>query len=341
MKKFFSRLLIPVLSAIFCTACSLSDFIYIPEKQQKNYTVLRLANNHEADYPTSIACDYFAELVEQETNGKIKIICYHNCALGDEASTIEQLKLGGIDFVRAPVSLLSSYDPDLNVLTLPYLYENDTQMWNVLKGSIGDSLLSCEKLAENNMVGLCWYTAGSRSFYSSVSLENGLDSIKGLKIRTQDSSILRDTIEALGADAVTINFEDVYSALLTSKIDGAENNIPSYVSTQHYKAAKYFLADEHSRVPEIIAASKSTMDSLPEDYQEIIKQCAVKSTEKQIQLWNEYEQQSLKTAEENGCIIITPTEEQKAELKNAVKGIKDAYSDEYGDLISKIENMPY
>lgn len=341
MKKFFAKLLIPVFSALFCTACSVRDFIYIPENTQNDYTVLRLANNQEADYPTSAACDYFAELVEKETNGKIKIICYHDCGLGDEASTVEQLRLGGIDFVRVPVSLLNSYDPDLNVLTLPYLYENDTQMWNVLKGSIGDSFLSSEKLAENNMVGLCWYTAGSRSFYSSVSLEDGLESIRGLKIRTQDSPILKDTVEALGADAVTINFEDVYSALLTSKIDGAENNIPSYVSTQHYKAAKYFLADEHSKVPEIIAASKATMDSLSPDYQKIIKQCALKSTEKQIELWKKYEQESLKTAEESGCIIITPTEEQKEELRNAVKSVKEAYSEEYGSLIDKIENMPY
>lgn len=341
MKKFFAKLIIPVFSALFCTACSVSDFVYIPENTQNDYTVLRLANNHEADYPTSVACDYFAELVEKETDGKIKIICYHDCGLGDEASTVEQLRLGGIDFVRVPVSLLSSYDPAMNVLTLPYLYENDTHMWNVLKGSIGDSFLNSEKLAENNMTGLCWYTAGSRSFYSSVSLENGLESIRGLKIRTQDSPMLRDTVEALGADSVAINFEDVYSALLTSKIDGAENNIPSYVSTQHYKAAKYFLADEHSKVPEIIAASKATMDSLSADYQEIIRQCALKSTEKQIELWKEYEQESLKTAEESGCIIIIPTEEQKEKLRNAVKSIKEAYSEEYGSLIEKIENMPY
>lgn len=331
-----------VIAVICFSGLSLNDLIYIPEQPDpEQVTVLRLANNHTEDYPTSLACDYFAELVYEKTNKNIKILCYHNSELGDETSTVSQLEIGGIDFVRVSLAPLANFDSTLNVLSLPYLYENDAQMWNVLNGEIGKSFLNSPQLDSNGITGLCWYTGGSRSFYSDQPLDNGLESLQGLRIRTQESQLLQDTVRALGAVPVPMTFENVYSALLTDKIDGAENSIPSYVSTQHYQNAKYIMLDEHSRIPEMIIASKTTMNSLSEEYQQIIKECAQESTLKQIELWSEYEKQSLDVAVENDCIIITPTEEQKAEFKNAVQGVKEKYSEQFGDLITQIENTPY
>lgn len=346
MRKFiksfaFSFLILS--TAFLCTSCDMNDIFLIDENYsiKSDEIVLRLANNHVEDFPTSKACDYFAQLVEERTDGKIKILCYHNSALGDEVSSLKQVQLGGIDFARVSISLLAEYDPNLNLLSLPYLYENSDHMWNVLGSETGDSFLNSTQLMKNGFEGLCWYTAGSRNFYGIQPLDNGIESLKGLKIRTVESQLVKDTVSALGANALPMKFEEVYPALVTGKVDAAENNIPSYISTQHYQIAKYMILDEHLSIPEMIVVSKTTMDNLNHEQQEIIKECAKESTQKQIELWNEYEKECLETAIAAGCTIITPTDEQKAEFKEAVQSVKDKYSKGYEDLVKRIENTPY
>ncbi|MGN0606488.1 MAG: TRAP transporter substrate-binding protein [Oscillospiraceae bacterium] len=335
LKKFITTfLLVSVLCLCGCTYNSQHSTSY------SHSIVLRLANNLSPEHPTSVACDKFAELVEEYTDGEIRIICYHDSQLGSESSTIEQLEIGGIDFVRTSISSLTDIEPSFNVLSLPYLYENDTHMWNVLNGNIGKYLLSTSNLSEHNISGLCWYTAGSRCFYSNSPLDNGIESLKGMRIRSLESQLFQDTISELGAEPLTIPFADVYSAILLNDVDGAENNFPSYVSSKHYQVAPYIILDEHFRLPEMIVAAETTMKSLTQEQRNIIRKAARETTDLQIQLWNDYEQQAIGEAIDNSCIIINPTEQQKMEFKSAVKELKEKYTENYSDLMQKIENTP-
>lgn len=302
--------------------------------------ILRLANNLAEDHPTSVACENFAQRVNQYTDGKIKVICYHNSELGSETETVEQLEIGGIDFVRTSVSSLTDIEPACNVITLPYIYENETHMWNVLNGNIGKYLLTTQNLANHNMTGLCWYTAGSRCFYSTQPLDKGIESLKNMKIRSIDSSIFRDTISSLGAHPVTMPFNEVYREFMIGNIDGAENNFPSYISSNHYLAAPYIILDNHIMMPEMIIAANSTMQELTQKQRDSIRLAAIESTEIQIQLWTEYEQKCINTAVESGCTIITPTDKQKQEFKDAVKEIKKQYEESNGGMLKKIEETP-
>lgn len=340
MRKWLKFIISSVFSAVlvFISGCGVDDYIsdYFEKSDE---IVLRLANNHAPDFPTSKACDYFAQLVEEKTGGKIKIICFHDAELGDESSTLKQVQLGGIDFARVSVSLLAQYDESLNVLSLPYLYENSEHMKKVLESETGEEFLKSSGLMENGFEGICWYTAGSRNFYSVSPLDDGINSLKGLRIRTQQSELLEDTVSALGAKPVPMKFEDVYPAFMMGNIDAAENNIPSYISTQHYKTARYMMLDEHSMIPEMIVVSKTTMENLNHEYQNIIRECAKQSTQKQFELWNDYEKQCLQTAIDAGCQIVSLTPEQKAAFKEAVKDVKAEYSAGYEDLTEKIENM--
>jgi len=340
MKKWFKFIICAVFVTVFVfiSGCSVDDYIY-NYFEESDEIVLRLANNQASDFPTSQACDYFAQLVEERTDGKIKIMCFHDAQLGDESSTLKQVQLGGIDFARVSISLLAQYDESLNILSLPYLYENSEHMKRVLSSEIGEGFLKSNELMDNGFEGICWYTAGSRNFYSVNPLDNGIDSLYGLRIRTQQSELLEDTVSALGAKPVPMKFEDVYPAFMMGKIDAAENNIPSYISTQHYKTAEYMVLDEHSMIPEMIVVSKTTMENLNHEYQSIIRECAKQSTKKQFELWNNYEKQCLQTALDSGCEIVSLTPEQKAAFKEAVKDVKAEYSAGYEDLTEKIENM--
>ena len=115
----------------------------------------------------------------------------------------------------------------------------------MLEGPIGTDFMN--SFGGSSLVPLSWYDAGARNFYSTAGPIESLDDMKGLKIRVQESELMMDTIQALGATPVPMAFGDVYSGLQTGEIDGAENNWPSYESTRHYEVAKYFTLDEHTR----------------------------------------------------------------------------------------------
>lgn len=339
MSRKISGLVICLIVSVFCL-CGCDYYDMQISNTGSSTIILRLANNLSSEHPTSIACDKFAELVRIYSGDEIKIICYHNAELGSEPSAVEQIEIGGIDFARVSLSSLTDIEPSFNVLSLPYIYENETHMWNVLNGNIGKYLLSTENLSEHNISGLCWYTAGSRCFYSRYPLDKGVESLKDMRIRSLDSQLFQDTVKALGAEPVTLPFSDIYSELLLGNIDGAENNFPSYVSSKHYQAAPYIILDDHFRIPEMIIASDNTMQSLTQEQRNAIRKAARETTDFQVELWNEYEQQSVGEAADNGCVIVNPTEQQKAEFRKCVEEIKEQYEEDYSDLIEKIENTP-
>ena len=133
-----------------------------------------------------------------------------------------------------------------------------------------------------------WYDAGARSFYARQPVRS-LNDLQGKTIRVQDSQIVIDMIRLLGAVPETTAYSDVYSALETGQIDAAENNWPAYYSMEHYKVARYYMADEHSRVPEVQLASGRTWDALPEEYRQILQACARASAQYERQLWAQEE----------------------------------------------------
>lgn len=297
--------------------------------------ILRLADNQRADYPTAVACDYFADLVEERTEGAVKILTYHSSILGDEKSSIAQMRYGGIDMVRASIALLTDYAPQLTVLEMPYLYRDSEHMWQVLDSGIGDYFL--KSMEKNGIEGLCWYDAGARNFYTTEKMITKPEDLEGLYIRVQQSAFMIDLISMLGANPVDLPYESVWGELRTRRIDGAENNMPSYMSTGHCSVAPYLSMDGHTRIPEMIVINKKVLESLPEEYQKIIRQAAAESSIRQRQLWQEEEERALKTFEEAGG-IITYVEDQEA-FRRKVQPIYDIYARRYGEILDMIREM--
>lgn len=189
--------------------------------------ILRYADNQPVDYPTTKAAEYFAQLVEERTQGKICVRLYCNGELGDEMQVFEQIQFGGIDLARFSLGTMSDTCPQFEVLALPFLYDDAEHMWRVLDGPIGEQFLTGARQA--GVIGLSWFDAGARSFYTREPIHS-LDDLKGLTIRVQESALMTRMVELLGARYVQIPYNDVYSALQTAKIDGAENNWPSYAA---------------------------------------------------------------------------------------------------------------
>lgn len=331
MKKRIT-LLIFCTAAFLMTACSGSQ----GDNTEANVPeyVFTYAENQAEDYPTTQGAYKFAELVKERTDGRIEIQVNAGGALGDEKSVIEQLQFGGVDFARVSLSPLAEFVPKLNVLQMPYLYTGPEHMWKVLEGKIGDDFLN--SFGDSDLVALSWYDAGARNFYSSVKPIRNIKDMKGLNIRVQESELMIEMIEALGAKSVPMAYGEVYSALQTGAIDGAENNWPSYESTNHYEVAKYFTIDEHTRVPELQLIAQSTWDKLTEEDQAVIRECAQESAKYERKLWAEREKASEEKVRAAGCEIVELTPEEKAEFQDAVIPMYEKFCSEYVDIIDAI-----
>ena len=328
-----------LLAALLCAATFLCLCACGHESDEAPALLLRYADNQPKDYPTTKAAEYFAQLVEERTGGQIRIRVYADAALGDEISVFRQLQFGGIDFARASVGTLAGFVPEMEILQLPYLFADAEHMWRVLDGEIGEELLGT--IANAGVVGLSWFDAGARNIYTRVPVKS-LDDLEGLTIRVQESDLMSRMIRLWGAAPVQMPYGEVYSALQTGRIDGAENNWPSYEATGHYEVAPYYLLDAHSRLPEAQLISQNALEeisALGDGYVEIVLQCAAESAQYERELWKEREARSEAVVRESGCIVTELSEEEMKRFQDAVAPIYEEFTGERAEMIRRIQEQ--
>lgn len=297
--------------------------------------VLTYAENQAQNYPTSLGGERFAELVKERTEGKVIIQVKYAGEYGTDEEVVSQMQFGGIDFARVSLAVIADEVPVLNVLQLPFLYEDAAHMWRILDGEIGQELL--DTLLEDELVGLSWYDAGARSFYSTKPIRELAD-LKGMTVRVQNSQLAMDMIRLLGAKPVYVDHNDVHYSFETRKIDAAENNWPVYQYMDHYMVAKYYTVVEHTRVPDVQIASKRIWEILPEEYREIILECARESALYQRNLWVRNDIFARATVIDSGCEVIFLTSDQKKEFQDAVAPLYEKHCADHLDLIQEIRN---
>lgn len=298
--------------------------------------VLTYADNQSEGYPTVKGAQYFADLVEEKTDGRIQILVYPGGELGDEKSVIEQVKLGGIDFMRASDALLLDESDMASEIMMPYLYDSRDSMWKVLDGDIGTEVK--DSFAGTGLCALAFYDAGVRNFYTAQPLD-GIDDLQGLTIRVLESALMADVVRYVGATPVQISYSDVYDAIRKGEVDGAENNWPSYVSMHHEQVAPYVLEDEHARIPEMIFASEVTMSKLSKEDQDIIRECAEESGVYERKLWKETEDEARQQAIDNGCTVVSVSDEDKEKLRQMVEPLYEKYCGGHEDVIEQIRKI--
>ena len=323
-----------ILLLVLFPSCSKTDSV-----EQKPDFILRYADNQTADFPTSKAAEMFSDLVYEKTEGKIKILVYPDAKLGNENEVLEQVLIGGIDFSRFSLGTFADYVKIFEVLELPFLYRDSEHMWRVLDGEIGDDFI--KRTQNSGVVGLSWFDAGARNFYT-IKKVNSLSELKGLEIRVQESDFMSAIISALGATAIQIPYSDVYSSLKTWKIDGAENNYPSFVSMGHSEVAKYMLLDGHVRIPELQVMSSITYEKLYKanpEYIDIIYECAKKSALYERELWKKAEEDALVKMKENGVELTPISDEEREYFKNKISSLYENRSQEEKEIIKAIQEL--
>ncbi len=297
--------------------------------------VLTYADNQPENYPTTRAALRFAELVFERTEGKVVIQVKADGEYGTEQEILQQMIFGGVDFTRVSLSAVSDLLPQMNVLQLPFLYRDSEHMWEILDGDIGRDFL--QQFSQIELVGLSWYDAGARSFYCDGTPIRMVSDLQSRRVRVQESQMLIDMITLLGGTPVTMAYSDIYEGFQRNKIDVAENNWPSYEVSDHFEVAEFYTVDQHTRVPEVQLASGRTWDALPQQYRDIISQCATESAQYQREIWQEQEVASREYAKEHGCVEVFLSESALEEFRQRVYPIYETYCGDYLDLIREIQ----
>jgi tripartite ATP-independent transporter DctP family solute receptor len=320
--KHFKRSVLVLMSMIALTFC----FGFTAVGFAADPMVLKLSEIHAKGYPTELADEEFARLVNLYTKGQIKVDVFPGGQIsGDEKVVIEQVKIGAVAIARVSSGALGSFNAQLNVFALPFMFDSKAHMWSFLNGAAGQKMLA--DLAPSGFVGLCWYDGGARSFYANYPL-NTIGDLKGKKFRVMPNAILVKMVEAMGASAVPMGAGQVFSAIQTGVIDGAE------ISFNHYQVAKYYMLDEHLRLPEVLFMSKMVWDKLSKDQQAAIRKAAVETVDFQRKKWDAYEIEALNKIKAEGQIIVEVKD--KTPFKDAVKQLLADESPKFADTIKAI-----
>lgn len=297
----------------------------------------RAADTQTEDYPTVQALRYMGALISERTGGRHEIKVFHSRQLGEEKETIEQTRAGAIDLNRTNVALIGNFVPAMNVLAMPFLFRSIEHMQKVLDGPIGREILG--SFEPYGFVGLAFYDSGARSIYNSVRPVKNLADLRGLRIRVQQSELMSDMIRALGAEPVELPYGQVLTGLSTHLIDGAENNWPSFVTTDHYKHAGYYTLTEHTMSPEVLVISLKAWNSLSAEDQTIFREAAARSSLYMREKWRDLEEQSQRKAEAAGIVVTRDIDRKPFEDAMAPIYAKAAQDPAAAALIERIRKV--
>ncbi|MDH4572765.1 TRAP transporter substrate-binding protein [Salinicola acroporae] len=292
-------------------------------------------NVHPDGYPNSLALKSFADEVSDKTQGRINPRVYNNAVLGDQPDAIDQTRSGALDFGNFNMGPMGPIVPETDVLSLPFLFNSVDQMYRVMDGDIGKRF--ADALADKDLIALSWFGSGARSFYDTDHPIEEPDDVKGLKLRVMNNDLYVQMVDALGGNATPMSYGEVFQSLKTGVIDGAENNFPSFESSNHYEVAKYFSETDHLIIPECLCIAKTSWDALSDEDKSIVRTAAENAAKDQRKLWAERVEKSREIVEKAGVKVNQVKD--KSAFQARMEPIYQAFIKAHPDLESLIDDI--
>jgi len=294
--------------------------------------VIKAADVHPPGYPNIVAMENMGKKLEKETNGRITMQMYHSMQLGGEKEMIEQAQVGALQIARVSVGALGPVIDDLNVFNMPFIFRDENHMRKVIDGPIGAELLEKVTASPARLVGLGWMDAGTRNVYTSKPITKPAD-LKGLKMRTMGNPLFVETMNAMGGNGVPLGYNELYSALQTKVVDGAENNPPSMLTANHYQVVKVYSLTGHLIIPEMFVFSKASWDKLSKEDQALIRKHSREVQMEQRVLWDKYVSEAETKLKAAGVQFVTA---DKQAFFKATQPIRDKYGAKYAALQKRV-----
>lgn len=307
---------------------------FVSCKKEESTKVMYLAHGLPQSHPVHKGILVFQKTLEEKSNGTLKIKIFPDAQLGSEREVLELLQIGSVAITKVSAATLSNFVPEYHVLGIPYLFNSKQRQFDILEGEIGKSIL--EKGSKYWLRGLCYYDAGSRSFYTSSKAIRTPDDLKGLKIRVMNNQMSINMVNAMGGSGTPMAYGELYTAIQQGVVDGAENNPPSFVTSNHYEISKYYTLDEHSTLPDVLLIGTKQWDRLSEQEKIWVQEAADESSQAQKQFWKESVEASMKIAKEHGVEVIIP---DKSLFAEASKSVLEDFIIEYPELSSLVNQI--
>ena len=282
--------------------------------------LLRIAEVHVSDFPTVKAMQWMDTELRAAFDGEFGFRVYHSGQLGREKDTIQLARIGALACTRVHSSALNNAVPATRIMSLPYVFDSTEHMRRVFDGPVGEEILAACR--EIGLIGLAIYDSGSRNFYNTRHAIETPQDLHGLKLRVPQSDIFIETVAALGANPTPLSYGEVFSSLQTHLIDGAENNWPSFQTSQQYKIANYWSETEHSFAPDMLLMSAKVADEIGTDASGFIIDAAKRSVPVMRTHWDAAVEKSRTTVTEAGVKVNAV---DKAAFRKAAEPLLDMY----------------
>ena len=290
-------------------------------------------------HPYNLGLVKMGELINEKTNGAVKLDVFGNSQLGGERDLIEGLQLGSVQVTCVSTAPLSGFTDMFLVFDLPFIFETTEQARAVMDSEVGEQIL--HSVDEQGLVGLAWFENGFRNVTNNVKPVTVPDDLKGIKIRTMENPIHMAAFKVMGADPTPMAMGDVFTALQQGTIDAEENPVPIVETNKFYEVQKYISMTGHLFSPAPVFIGKDYFESLPAEYQDAIKEAADEATPYQREQIDEQNVSGLESLKSNG---MEANEVEKAPFQDATKSVYDEYVKEgtgcvSPDLYSQVEEI--
>jgi len=277
--------------------------------------VTKYAGIQPIDHPSSYSEKYFGEEVGLLTKGTVKVEVYHNTQLGDAVANVQSVRNGTIGFSTVSASNLNQVVPAMDMYSLPFLFKNETHFWWFLAQPEAAAL--AKPLEDKGIKVLGYLDSGARNFFTQKAIRTP-DDLKGQKIRVMASPVMVNTMKAMGATGVPVAWAELYTALQTGVVDGAENNHPSVVAKKFYEVSKFYTLDEHMRIPDLLIMSMKLWNSLNDEQKKAVSEAGQRMQAYMRGAWKISETKDLQALKSNFTEIISP---DKAPFVKSVSGL--------------------
>ena len=274
MKKFLSIMLCLVMVMAFASGASADKSFF-----------LTLAHNLAEDHAVHIAMTQWADAVNMASDGSITINIIPNGQLGSEADCVSQIQASQLEMTKVSAGTLANFAGAWNCVSVPYVFRDKDHLYKVMNGPEGQDMY---KLTEKDgFIGLAWLESGTRCFYTANKAVRTPADLKGLKIRTMDSQMAIDMMNAFGGSATVMGYSDIYTGMQQGVIDGAENNITAL--RDHADVTKFYCYDEHTMIPDVIVISTKVWNDMSDAQKKVMNDTAAEMVENYRALWAQFE----------------------------------------------------
>lgn len=328
MKKVFSLFVSAMMVLILAACGGGNDEASEGSGNEGETKTIRAGIGLNDSHPQYLALLEWKKIVEEKTDGAIKVETYHSSQLGDDRSMTEALQIGSQEVTIPSTAPIANFVPEYSVFDFPFLFPNEQVADKVLDGEVGQKFLNM--LEDQNLVGLAYWENGFRDITNSERPIESAEDLQGLKLRTMENELHLDAFKALGANPTPMALGELFTAMQQGTVDGQENPIPTIYLQGFYEVQDYVSATNHIYSPFVFLMSKSFFDGLTEEQQTIVTEAAVEAGALNRELNREATAENLQDLKDEGMNYNEVSPEARQEMIDLIQPVLDEYAEKIG-----------